>query len=127
VAVEKCVENTDAQIINLSLGGPFMGVLSDRLYTELGEKGIMLVAAAGNDGIEDMTYPASHPNVILVGAIYKWGTWCAYPNNNIQVELVVAPGGHQILSATISNSAVHILMTLDTQLSTSRGHVMTSL
>ena len=45
-AVERCVE-VGAQIINLSLGGPYMSRPSETLYTRLvEEEGILLVAAA---------------------------------------------------------------------------------
>ena len=105
LAVEKCVE-AGAQIVNLSVGGEFMSLLSKRAYTSIvEEQGILLISAAGNRGVDSDSYPASHPSVVSVGAVYEWGRRHKASSTNDQVEL--AAPGYQVLSATSSNSAVH--------------------
>jgi serine protease len=104
-AVQQCVD-AGAHIINLSLGGPYMSYRSNLYYTQVVEEfGIMMVAAAGNDGTTDKVYPASHPSVISVGAVYEWGTRCHYSNMGDQLEF--AAPGHNIMSTTVSASSVH--------------------
>jgi serine protease len=105
-AVEQCVE-AGAKIVNLSIGGPFMSQRSQRYYTEIVEKhGIMLIAAAGNDGTTPgvHVYPASHPSVIAVGAVTEGGTRWAHSNRNNQIEF--AAPGHNILSTTSTRYSV---------------------
>uniref|UniRef100_A0A7J3KGV2 Peptidase S8 n=1 Tax=Staphylothermus marinus TaxID=2280 RepID=A0A7J3KGV2_STAMA len=78
----------DADIISMSLGGPH----SDTLYNAVKyaySYGVVLVAAAGNDGASSPSYPAAYPEVIAVGAVdinYNVPSWS---NRNPDV---VAPG-----------------------------------
>jgi subtilisin family serine protease len=73
-----------ANVINMSivLSGPDADVASAIVYAH--DKGVMVVAAAGNAGNGDATYPASYPFVVSVAAtddsdqLYPWsthGTW----------------------------------------------------
>jgi subtilisin family serine protease len=73
-----------ANVINMSivLSGPDADVASAIAYAH--DKGVMVVAAAGNAGNGDATYPASYPFVVSVAAtddsdqLYPWsthGTW----------------------------------------------------
>jgi subtilisin family serine protease len=56
---------------------------------------IVLVACSHNQGVAAVTFPASRPDVIAVGAIVKNGT--RWPNSNYGTNLdVVAPGGIDI-------------------------------
>jgi serine protease len=105
-AVQKCVD-AGAKIINLSLGSDYMTPQSERFYTDVVEnQGVMIIAAAGNNGNERMIYPASHPSVMSVGAVYEWGTHLTGSNQNNQVEFAAA--GHNILSTTASTSSVQL-------------------
>lgn len=57
------------RVINLSLSGPPNQPL-ERLVTELAAQGVVLVAAAGNDGARAApAYPAAYPGVIAVTAV----------------------------------------------------------
>ncbi|HZT91283.1 MAG TPA: S8 family serine peptidase [Gaiellaceae bacterium] len=73
-----------ARVINLSimLSGPDQSVADAVAYAEA--RGVVVVAAAGNDGSQSPSYPASLPGVIGVaavdqnGALYGWsrsGSW----------------------------------------------------
>ena len=105
-AVKQCVE-AGAKVINLSVGGQFMSYLSNRYYTKaVEEHGVLLVAAAGNDGTHARVFPASHPSVISVSAVYERGTQWIHSNQNSQVEF--AAPGHNILSTGLRTSALQV-------------------
>ena len=56
-----------ANVINMSLGGPFaVSTLASAVKYAHG-KGVVVVAAAGNDGRGKVGYPARYPGVIAVG------------------------------------------------------------
>lgn len=63
------LESRQVTIINMSLAGPANDVL-ERAVKRLSEKGIVLVAAAGNDGPRAKpVYPAAYPEVVAVTAV----------------------------------------------------------
>jgi serine protease len=103
-AVKLCVDSK-ADVINLSLGSSLMSNFSNELYTEVVEKhGIVMVAAAGNDGDTTKYFPASHPAVISVGAVSTNGQRYFSSNFNDQVEF--AAPGQDVLSTTVSTNAI---------------------
>lgn len=67
-ALARCIRD-DVDVINLSIGGyaPPDPVESE-LYKALNEKGVIIVAAMGNDDTSRPSYPAAIPGVIAVGA-----------------------------------------------------------
>lgn len=92
-----------AKIINLSLGSPLnsngtyddSGVVDDAVkYAH--SKGVLLVAAAGNDGIGILNYPAALPGVIAVGSADSQNRRSYFSNYGSTLSLL-APG-EQILS-----------------------------
>jgi len=62
-----------------------------RAFDDLYNQGILFVAAAGNDGTTDYSYPASYDAVISVAAVDSTGTVADFSQKNDQVELA-APG-----------------------------------
>lgn len=81
-----------ANVINLSLGGE---VVSRTLGTAIDaavQAGVVVVAAAGNDGFGELNYPASQDNVISVGAVDLRETRAEYSNFGPGLD-IVAPGG----------------------------------
>lgn len=70
VAIDTAVENK-ANIINLSIGSDQPRRLVDEAVNRAIESGVVVVAAAGNDGpyAGSMDYPAAHVGVQSVGAI----------------------------------------------------------
>jgi thermitase len=91
----------EAQLVNLSLSGP-PNPLLERGVARLDELGVVVVAAAGNEGVSEPRYPAAYPSVIGVGALDREGVPFARSNRGGWVELW-APGV-EILS-TVPGSA----------------------
>ncbi len=89
--------NHGARVINLSLEFPGGITASDipELISALryaNRRGVVVVAAAGNEAQATAAYPARAPNVIAVGAITEHGCLASYTNFGAGVTLV-APGG----------------------------------
>ncbi len=80
-----------AQVINLSLGVySDSGVLRNAVeYAQ--SKGVILVAAGGNDGYGQIAYPAAYDEVVSVTAIDGAGNQAQFPNQSIDLD-IAAPG-----------------------------------
>lgn len=81
-----------ADIINLSIGGDSPAQSEAKLYEAVRAKGIIIVAAAGNDGSSAPKYPASYPDVISVSAVTILQGLAGYSNFGESID-VAAPGG----------------------------------
>ncbi len=88
-----------ADVINMSLGctGCFSSA-EQAVYDEVRSRGVMVVAAAGNEGNSALSYPASYDGVISVAAVGPPLSGIAqrapYSQFNAAVD-VAAPGGDQ--------------------------------
>jgi serine protease len=82
-----------AGVINMSLGGPFaVGTIASAVkYAH--EKGVVIVAAAGNDGRGRVSFPARYPGVIAVAATQFDEKTTFYSNWGPEVD-IAAPGGN---------------------------------
>ena len=99
VAIGRAGEVYDADVINISIGGPnytqYLETSIDYAY----KKGIAVVCAAGNDGISADLYPASHPGAISVAASGISGERSVISNYGLAVRYgapgddVYAPSG----------------------------------
>ncbi|MCL2449952.1 MAG: S8 family peptidase [Polyangiaceae bacterium] len=79
-----------AQVINLSLGGPIKSkILEDAIRHAL-DKGVVVVAAAGNSG-RRVGWPAAYPGVIAVSATDANDTIASFSSRGPEVW-VAAPG-----------------------------------
>ncbi len=83
--------NGGASIVNLSLGGTGESPLIHGLIQSARERGVVFVAAAGNDASSTPTYPAAYPEVIAVTATAAGGQIASYANRGGFVD-VAAPG-----------------------------------
>ncbi|MDP9407310.1 MAG: S8 family serine peptidase, partial [Actinomycetota bacterium] len=80
-----------ATVINLSLGGGGRsGVLTDAVEYALG-RGVVVVAAAGNTGMQEESFPAAIPGVIAVAATDNSGAPATFSTTGPWVD-VAAPG-----------------------------------
>ncbi|RHW37363.1 peptidase S8 [Neobacillus notoginsengisoli] len=79
-----------AKVINLSLGGAKSRVIEDMLKFAA-SKNVTVVAATGNDGSMDVSYPASSDKTIAVGATGRLDIVSDYSNYGEGLD-IVAPG-----------------------------------
>jgi len=86
-AVEK-----GAKVINMSLGAFFDDANFRNAVQDAIAKGVIVVAAAGNNGAPVVSFPAAYPGVIAVAATDRQGGLAGYSNFGSQT-LVAAPGG----------------------------------
>lgn len=66
-AIQWCIEN-EIDIINMSFGMDTDSVLLHGIVEQAYDKGILMIAAAGND-TETVQYPAAYPQVMAVGSV----------------------------------------------------------
>jgi hypothetical protein len=82
-----------AQVINLSLGGDSPSATLEDAVAYAYNKGVTVVAAAGNDSSDVLAYPAAYDAyVIAVGATRYDETLSYYSNYGPSLD-IVAPGG----------------------------------
>jgi serine protease len=90
-AAQKCRE-AGAKVINMSLGGSFASTTENAAFQDLYDNwNVLSIAAAGNDGTTQMSYPASYDSVISVAAVDSTKALASFSQRNSQVELA-APG-----------------------------------
>jgi hypothetical protein len=79
------------QIINMSLGVYQDTALLRQAVSYAHERGVLMVAAAGNDGYTRMPYPAAYPEVLAVTAVDGAGRHALFPNQSKDIDFA-APG-----------------------------------
>ncbi len=103
-------------ILNLSFAGPSDPIV-DKLVTAAVQKGIVVVAAAGNGGPQAQpAYPAALPGVIAVTAVDKAETIFPQANRGDYIDiaapgvgiLTTAPGGAFRVSSGTSLATAHV-------------------
>jgi serine protease len=100
-AANRCVA-AGANVISMSLGGSFKNRTEETAFNNAYSKGVLNVAAAGNSGNSQHSYPASYNNVVSVGAVDSNKQIASFSQYNNQVELS-APGV-AVLSTVSSHS-----------------------
>ncbi len=93
-----------ARIINLSLGGEYSSVLFDAVEFAW-DNNVLLFAATGNDGINDIYYPANFNECIAVGALAENNRIAYFSNYGAQQELT-CPGTN--IFSTVPDSSFAI-------------------
>jgi serine protease len=81
-----------AHVINMSLGGPLPSKIMREAIHYAHKKGVVVVAAAGNNGQRKVGYPAAYPHTIAVSATRYDKTLTWYSNYGAEID-VAAPGG----------------------------------
>lgn len=87
-----------ADVINLSLGGSGSSNAEQQVYTQVINAGVLVAAAAGNDGTSRLSYPASYNGVVSVASVGRAKQRAYYSQFNAAVD-VAAPGGDQSTSS----------------------------
>lgn len=81
-----------ANIINLSLGGGGRSEIEQDLYNQVRAKGIFIIAAAGNEETDALSFPAAYDGVVSVSASDPQNNLAFYSNFGSTID-VAAPGG----------------------------------
>jgi serine protease len=82
-----------ANVINMSLGGPSPIATMANAIKYARNKGVVVIAAAGNDGKGRVGYPAAYPGVFAVAATQFDESTTFYSNWGPEVD-IAAPGGN---------------------------------
>jgi hypothetical protein len=80
-----------ARVLNLSLGTSQPSTLLQDAINYALSQGVIVVAAAGNDGNGQISYPAAYPGVIAVGAVDATGQRATFSDYGPQMG-ITAPG-----------------------------------
>ena len=79
-------------VINMSLGGESATEYEKEIYAEARAQGVIIVAAAGNDGSDTKMYPAAYDDVVSVSAVTIDESLASYSSYGDTID-VAAPGG----------------------------------
>jgi len=96
----------DAEVISMSFGGFSYDEGFYDAVKKAYDAGIVLVAAAGNEGEEGVTYPAKFREVIAVAAIDENDNVASWSSKGPEVELA-APGVN-VLSTVPNNRYAYL-------------------
>ncbi|WP_075186209.1 S8 family serine peptidase [Teredinibacter haidensis] len=89
-AIGVCAD-AGADVVNMSLGGDTSSTSERNALQSYTDQGLLLIAAAGNDGNTAHSYPASYASVVSVGAVDENLDHADFSQATSQVE-VAAPG-----------------------------------
>jgi subtilisin family serine protease len=95
-AANKCGA-AGANIITMSLGGGAKSMTEQRAFDSLQTKGVLSIAAAGNDGNATTSYPAGYGSVMSVAALDENKVVATFSQYNSDVE--IAGPGVSVLSS----------------------------
>ncbi|MBD2566618.1 S8 family peptidase [Anabaena lutea] len=110
----KFAADKGADVINMSLGGGGESQLMKEAIEYAHRKGVVIIAAAGNESTNGASYPARYPHVIGVSAFGPDGEKAEYSNYGAGVD-ISAPGGSEtgsILQETIDENGEGVFLGL---------------
>lgn len=96
-----------AKVISMSLGSPTGDDAEAQAVAYAEAHDVVVVAAAGNEGADQLDWPAAYPGVVSVGAVDSTGALWADSNQGSQLTLV-APGVRVVAAGSTSDSAYQI-------------------
>ncbi len=95
------------EVISMSLGGSYAPTELHDIIQQAYSYGIVIVAAAGNEGAQSPAYPAAYPEVIAVGAIDSSEQVPSWSNRNpevaapgVDINSTWPGGGYNVISGT---------------------------
>lgn len=106
----RSVPDERADIINLSLGSNFSSRAEQDSIRAARNQGVIIVAAAGNSGTDEDSYPASYDGVISVSATAPDNSLAYYSNFGRNID-VAAPGGDMRFDTNVDGQADGVLST----------------
>ncbi len=89
-AIQDCAD-AGSSVVSMSLGGSLESKAEEKAIKKVAGKGVLLVAAAGNNGAARHSYPASYDSVMSVAAVDQNMNQATFSQRTSQVELA-APG-----------------------------------
>ena len=108
-AANKCGA-AGANVISMSLGGGRSSKTEQRAFDALQAKGLLNIAAAGNDGNTVISYPAGYASVMMVGAVDENRAWATFSQYNSKLE--IAAPGVGVLSTVTTNGGIEAALTV---------------
>ncbi|HWJ94172.1 MAG TPA: S8 family serine peptidase, partial [Telluria sp.] len=108
-AANKCGA-ANANVISMSLGGGAKSRTEETAFNNLQTKGVLSIAAAGNDGNTVISYPAGYAAVMMVGAVDENKQWATFSQYNRDVE--IAGPGVSVLSTVPMGSGIDSALTV---------------
>jgi type VII secretion-associated serine protease mycosin len=91
-----------AQVINMSLGGIFDDPMLASAVQQAISAGVVVVAAAGNDGADGVSFPAADPGVLAVSATDHAGALASFSSFGWRID--VAAPGYEITSTALGST-----------------------
>ena len=95
-----------AKLINISMGSFGDSALVRNAIEYASEVGALIVAAAGNNGLEKVAYPAANDGVIAVGGVDAAGNHLAFSNSGQSID-ISAPG-YGVHAAWVGDQAASV-------------------
>jgi subtilisin family serine protease len=108
-AANKCGA-AGANVISMSLGGGAKSITEQRAFDSLQTKGVLSIAAAGNDGNTVVSYPAGYSSVMMVAALDENKNWATFSQYNTKVE--IAGPGVSVLSTVPMGTGQDAVLTV---------------
>lgn len=108
-AANKCGA-ANANVISMSLGGGMKSRTEETAFNNLQAKGVLSIAAAGNDGNTVISYPAGYAAVMMVGAVDENKQWATFSQYNRDVE--IAGPGVGVLSTVPMGTGIDSALTV---------------
>src|SRR5687767_14947056 len=78
-------------VVSMSLGGTFSNTTENNAFADAYANGVLSIAAAGNAGTTQTSYPAGYASVVSVAAVDSAGVVATFSQKNSDVE-IAAPG-----------------------------------
>lgn len=92
-----------AHIINISMGSNGNSAILNDAIQHAQEAGVIIVASAGNEGQQQVAYPAAYQGVVAVGAIDANGSILDFSNSG---DITIAAPGLDIASAWTEDQTI---------------------
>lgn len=98
--------DSGAQLINISMASQGDSALVRNAIEYARAAGSLIIAAAGNNGLDRVSYPAANAGVIAVGAVDALGNHLDFSNSGVQ--LAISAPGFGVNAAWTGNQAASV-------------------
>lgn len=94
-----------ADIINLSLGGMDSSIVMDNAIEYAKLNNVLMVSAVGNEGVQGVSFPARHEDVVAVASVDAKSRVSTFSNYGDEVD--IAAPGVGVITAWEENEFIH--------------------